>query len=79
MGLSGVMQLFSGLSASGTAGAGTIIFAIGFGIILAMAIGILVLGLVRFIKSLPNMSLSGFLKFMLVLAVVLMVIGIIVP
>ncbi|WP_440059851.1 hypothetical protein ACSU1N_01420 [Thermogladius sp. 4427co] len=81
MGLSVVSQVFSGVAnaLSGAGGAGAILFFIGLSIILVIALSLLVIGLVRLIKALPNMSVSGFLKLMIVTASVLIVLGLILP
>ncbi|WP_157864665.1 hypothetical protein [Thermogladius calderae] len=81
MGLGVASQVFSGVAnaLSGAGGVGAVLFFVGLAIILVIALSLLVVGIVRLIKALPNMTVSGFLKLMVVTAAVLIVLGLILP
>ncbi|MEM0377858.1 MAG: hypothetical protein QXU53_00770 [Thermosphaera sp.] len=60
-------------------GVGGILFLIGFIIVFTIFMGFVVTLLVRAIKMLPNMTPGQFLKFTLVVAISLMIVGLLIP
>lgn len=72
--IGGVLNLMSSLS-----GIGFWLFAIGF--ILLILIALVIFGRILYlaIKAIPNMTVSQFIKFIIVLAIVLMIAGLVMP
>jgi hypothetical protein len=60
-------------------GVGGVLFLIGFVIVFTIFMGFVVTLLVRAIKMLPNMTPSQFLKFTLIMAISLMIVGLLIP
>ncbi len=83
MGLEALANAAKALSSifSGTAlqGIGTALVLIGIGILLVMGVGFGIYVLVRLVRELPNMTISQFLKVVVLSAIALIVIGIILP
>ncbi len=68
--------IFGGASLQGI---GTALILIGIGILLVMGVGFGIYVLVRLVRELPNMTISQFLKVVVLSAIALIVIGIILP
>lgn len=64
---------------SGVRGLGTVFVILGIGILLTIGIGLGIYFLAKAIKLLPKMTVWGFLKFLTITAVVLIVIGVFLP
>lgn len=81
MGLEALVQAGQALTSifSGISGIGAILVIVGLGILLAVGIGFVAYVLIRFLKTLPKMTPWEFLKFVIVSAVALIIIGIIIP
>ena len=69
-------SIFSGAALQGI---GTALVLIGIGILLVMGVGFGIYVLVRLVRELPNMTISQFLKVVVLSAIALIVIGIILP
>ncbi len=69
-------SIFSGAALQGI---GTALVLIGVGILLVMGVGFGIYILVRLVRELPNMTISQFLKVVVLSAIALIVIGIILP
>ncbi|MCD6301455.1 MAG: hypothetical protein J7L82_05225 [Staphylothermus sp.] len=81
MGLDALVQAGQALTNifSGISGIGAFLVIAGLGILLAVGAGFVAYILIQFIKSLPKMTPWEFLKFVIVSAVALIIVGIIVP
>jgi len=81
MGLEKLSAILSGLSniAINVSGIGVWLFIAGFIILAVIMFSLALIILVRTIKTLPNLTVSQFLKLMIVTAIVLMIAGIIIP
>jgi len=81
MGLEKLSAILSGLSniAINVSGIGIWLFIAGFVILAVIMLSLALVILVRAIKILPTLTVSQFLKLMIVTAIVLMIAGIIVP
>lgn len=81
MGLDALFQAGNALISffAGLNGIGTILVVIGLGILLTIGAGIGVYMLIQLIKQIPRMTPWEFLKFIVLSAVILIVIGIILP
>jgi hypothetical protein len=60
-------------------GVGGVLFLIGFVIVFTIFMGFVITLLVRAIKMLPYMTPSQFLKFTLIMAISLMIVGLLIP
>ncbi len=69
-------SIFSGAALQGI---GTALVLIGIGILLILGVGFGIYVLVRLVRELPNMTISQFLKVIVLSAIALIVIGIILP
>ncbi len=69
-------SIFSGAALQGI---GTALVLIGTGILLILGVGFGIYVLVRLVRELPNMTISQFLKVIVLSAIALIVIGIILP
>ncbi|GEM_PF-1136645 len=69
-------SIFSGATLQGI---GTALVLVGIGILLVIGVGFGIYVLVRLIRELPNMTISQFLKVVVLSAIALIVIGIILP
>jgi len=81
MGLEKLSAILSGLSniVINVSGIGVWLFIAGFIIPAVIMFSLALIILVRAIKTLPNLTVSQFLKLMIATAIVLMIAGIIVP
>jgi len=81
MGLEKLSAILSGLSniVINVSGIGVWLFIAGFIILAVIMFSLALIILVRAIKTLPNLTVSQFLKLMIATAIVLMIAGIIVP
>ncbi len=71
--------LSSIFSSAALQGIGTALVLIGIGILLVIGVGFGIYVLVRLVRELPNMTISQFLKVVVLSAIALIVIGIILP
>ncbi len=69
-------SIFSGAALQGI---GTALVLIGIGVLLILGVGFGIYVLVRLVRELPNMTISQFLKVIVLSAIALIVIGIILP
>jgi len=81
MGLEKLSAILSGLSsiAVNVSGVGVWLFIAGFIILAVIMFSLALIILVRAIKTLPNLTVSQFLKLMIATAIVLMIAGIVLP
>lgn len=81
MGLDTLREVGETLSVAlnGIKGVGTVFVLIGLGILLVMGAGLGIYFLAKAIKLLPKMTVWGFLKFLAITAVALIVIGVFLP
>ena len=81
MGLEDAYRVFNALGGfvDKITGVGGVLFLIGFVIVFIMFMGFVVTLLVRAVKMLPNMTPRQFLKFTLIVAISLMIIGLLIP
>ncbi|ABN70366.1 hypothetical protein Smar_1275 [Staphylothermus marinus F1] len=81
MGLDTLLQAGNAITSffAGLNGVGAVLVVIGLGILLAIGAGIGLYMLVQLVKQIPRMTPWEFLKFVVISAVVLIVIGIILP
>jgi len=81
MGLEKLSAILSGLSniAVNVSGIGVWLFIAGFIILAVIMFSLALIILVRVIKTLPNLTVSQFLKLMIVTAIVLMIAGVVLP
>jgi len=81
MGLEKLSAILSGLSniAINVSGIGVWLFIAGFIILAVIMFSLALIILVRAIKTLPNLTVSQFLRLMIATAIVLMIAGIIIP
>ncbi|MCD6196910.1 MAG: hypothetical protein J7J82_09010 [Staphylothermus sp.] len=81
MGLEALIQAGQALTSifSGISGIGAILVIVGLGILLAIGIGFVAYVFIQFLKSLPKMTPWEFLKFVIVSALALIIIGVIIP
>lgn len=81
MGLDTLREVGETLSTvfSGVRGLGTVFVVLGLGILLTIGVGLGLYFLARAIKLLPKMTVWGFLKFLTITAVALIVIGVFLP
>jgi len=81
MGLEKLSAILSGLSsiAVNVSGVGVWLFIAGFIILAVIMFSLALIILVRAIKTLPNLTVSQFLKLMIATAIVLMIAGVVLP
>ncbi len=81
MGLGSLGEAFGAIAGlfSGVSGVGTVLVLAGITLLLVLGIGFLLWFLINIVKQLPKMSVSEFLKFVVVFAVGLIIAGIILP
>jgi len=81
MGLEKLSAILSGLSSItvNVSGIGVWLFIAGFIILAVIMFSLALIILVRAIKALPNLTVSQFLKLMIVTAIVLMIAGVVLP
>jgi len=81
MGLEKLSTILSGLSniAVNVSGIGVWLFIAGFVILAVIMFSLALIILVRAIKTLPNLTVSQFLKLMIATAIVLMIAGVVLP
>ncbi len=71
-----IIHIFSGVNSTPLA---TLLVGLGFALLLAIIIGAVIYGAIRAFKAIPSMTTKEFIAFIALLAVVLIILGIILP